>query len=121
MVTNLPTTIKEDSAEKTKLFFDTYGQAPLEFNSVDVDTTIAFFVKRGFEEDAAVAISTVILKQSKLDQIPIYQILDSVSGFEEIQLSALISEILNNNRIPTSILGYKVKVNDNGIRRNILA
>ena len=121
MATNLPITSKNDSAEATKLFFDTYGQAPLEFNSVDVDAAVNFFSKRGFAEDAALSVSTVILKQAKLENIPVTQILDSLSGFQEIQISALVSEILNNNRVPTSILGFKTTVDNRNIVRNILA
>ena len=121
MATNLPQVTRQDSAEFTKLFFDTYGQAPLEFNAVDVDATINFFIKRGFAEDAALSVSTVILKQAKLDGTPVTQILDSLTGFEEIQISALVSEILNNNRVPTSILGFKTTVDNRNIIRNILA
>lgn len=121
MATNLPQPTRQDSAEFTKLFFDTYGQAPLEFNAVDVDATINFFIKRGFAEDAALSVSTVILKQAKLDGISVTQILDSLTGFEEIQISALVSEILNNNRVPTSILGFKTTVDNRNIIRNILA
>jgi hypothetical protein len=120
MATNLPRPVKEDSAEFTKLFFDTYGQAPLEFNSVDVDACINFFVKRGFDQDAALSVATVILKQAKLEATPVGQILDSLTGFQEIQISALVSEILNNNRVPTSALGFKTVVDNRNIVRNIL-
>jgi hypothetical protein len=41
--TNLPARIIQDSAAGTKLFFDNYGQEPLEFNATDVNATIAFF------------------------------------------------------------------------------
>ena len=40
--TNLPPSVKEDSAAATKLFFDTYGQEPLEFAANDVTV----FLKR---------------------------------------------------------------------------
>jgi hypothetical protein len=40
--TNLPAVEINDSAARTKLFFDTYGQEALEFNATEVDATINF-------------------------------------------------------------------------------
>lgn len=108
MATNLPIETKEDSAAGTKLYFDSYGEEPLEFNSNDVDAATTFFRKAGFDEDAALVVSMTLLKQAKLDSIPIYQILDTIGGFESLALSRLVGEILNNNRIPTSTLGFRV-------------
>jgi hypothetical protein len=105
--TNLPAKIIEDSAAGTKLFFDSYGQAPLEFNANDVNSTIAFFRSKGFELDAAQTVSTVLLKQAKLDGTPIFQILDSLSGVDSLGLSQLVGEVLNNNRTPSSTLGFR--------------
>ena len=48
-----------------------------------------------------------LLKQAKLDSIPIYQILDTIKGFNELEISQLVGEILNNNRVPTSTLGFR--------------
>jgi len=105
--TNLPPVEKQDSARATKLFFDTYGEAPLEFNAVDIDATIGFFSKRGFGNEAAVIVSATLLKQAKIDNIPIFKLLDSLKQFDGLQLSTLIGEILNNNRSPTSVLGFR--------------
>jgi hypothetical protein len=105
--TNLPAQIKQDSAAGTKLFFDSYGQAPLEFNADDVNATIAFFRSKGFELDAAQTVSTVLLKQAKLDGTPIFQILDSLTGFDNLGLSQVVGEVLNNNRTPSSTLGFR--------------
>jgi len=41
--TNLPEKAIQDSAARTRVFFDTYGQEPLQFNATEVDTTIGFF------------------------------------------------------------------------------
>jgi hypothetical protein len=105
--TNLPARIIQDSAAGTKLFFDNYGQAPLEFNANDVNSTIAFFRQKGFELDAAQTVATVLLKQAKLDDTPIFKILDSLTGFDSLGLSQIVGEILNNNRTPTSTLGFR--------------
>ncbi len=121
MATNFVKETVGDSADPTKLFFDTYGIAPLEFNSVDFDSAISFFKTRGFEEDAAIVTASTLLKQAKLDNISVQKLLDSLSGFTGLQISALVGEILNNNRSPISTLGYRVR---NGktdlITRNVL-
>lgn len=106
-LTNLPPADKKDSARATKLFFDTYGEAPLELNAVDIDAAISFFSKRGFGDEAAVIVSATLLKQAKLDNVPIFKLLDSLTQFDGLQLSILIGEILNNNRSPTSVLGFR--------------
>jgi hypothetical protein len=119
--TNLPSQQVEDSAAGTKLFFNNYGQETLEFNANDVNSTVSFFEKNGFEKDAALVVSTVLLKQAKLDGTPIYKILQSLEQFDGLSLSQVVGEILNNNRTPTSTLGFRtpnIKVTQS---RNIAA
>ena len=119
--TNLPSQLIEDSGAGTKLFFNNYGEEPLEFNANDVNSTVSFFESKGFEKDAALVVSTVLLKQAKLDATPIYQILQSLKQFNGLELSQVVGEILNNNRTPTSTLGFRtpdVKVTQS---RNIVA
>lgn len=107
--TNLPEYIKQDSAAGTKLFFDSYGQEPLEFHANEVDGAIGFFTKRGFDQDTAVVIATVILKQAKLDGIPVFKFLDGLNNFNTSELNILVGEILNNNRPATSTLGFRTE------------
>ena len=119
---NLPTPPKEDSGAATKLFFDTYGQDPLEFNSNEVDAAIGFFTSRGFDSDAASGTASVLLKQAKIDSIPVFKLLDTLKTLTGIQLSALVGEILNNNRGPNSTLGFRVVgVEKQNQTRNIFA
>ena len=105
--TNLPPQQIEDSAAGTKLFFDSYGQSPLEFNANDVNVTLAFFENKGFGVESARVLSATLLKQAKLDDTPISKILDSLKGTDQLQLSQLVGEILNNNRAPISTLGFR--------------
>ena len=122
MSTSLPTQAKEDSAAATKLFFDTYGKNPLEFNATEVDAAVGFFASRGFDPDAATSTALVLLKQAKTDEIPVFKILDTLKTLTGIQLSALVGEILNNNRGPSSTLGFKVvSVEKQNQTRNIFA
>ena len=121
MATNLPQTPIDDSAAATKLFFDTYGQQPLEFNANDVDACISFFTQKGFDQDSALVISTVLLKQAKIDGTPIFKILDTLKENNSIELSQLVGQILNNNRVPTSTLGFRTSEVKPNQTRNISA
>lgn len=106
--TNLPYVVPNDNATGTKLYFDQYGQVPLEFSGSDVDAVIGFFKSKGFGEQAAQTTSMVLLKQAKIDDMPIFTLLDTLRNFEKLQLSLLVGEILNNNRSNSSTLGFKV-------------
>lgn len=119
---SLPTTAIPDSANGTKLFFDNYGNQPLEFSANEVAASIAFFEARGFARDAAEITAQVLLKQAKLDATPVFKILDTLKVLDGVQISALVAEILNNNRSATSTLGYRVTaVDKQNQTRNILA
>jgi hypothetical protein len=121
MATNLPAQPIEDSAAATKLYFENYGEAALEFPSNDVTAAISFFQQAGFDLDAASTAASVILRQAKIDGTPIFQILDTLKSFTGISLGQIVAEILNNNRVSTSLLGYRTSdVKPNQIR-NIAA
>ena len=121
MATNLPIPGSSvDSASATKLFFDSYGQEPLQFNASEVDATVSFFKSKGFDDDAAQVTAATLLKQAKIDGTPIFKILDTLTGFDHLDLSSLVGEVLNNNRTSTSTLGFRTSpVVPNQIR-NIL-
>jgi len=119
--TNLPDKPIEDSGAATKLFFDSYGESPLEFKAVEVDACINFFRSKGFADEAAIVVAAALLKQAKLDNLPIYSVLDSLGGFDSLQLSTLVGEILNNNRVPTSTLGFRTTPVRPNQTRNIIA
>ena len=106
--TNLPYTVPNDSAAGTKLYFDQYGDVPLEFPGAEVDAVIGFFKSKGFGEQAAQTTSMVLLKQAKIDNMQVFKLLDTLKNFEGLQLSTLVGEILNNNRSNSSTLGFKV-------------
>ena len=120
-MSSLPVPTKQDSAAGTKLFFDRYGQQPLEFSANEVTAAIAFFQSRGFEDDAAILTAQVLLKQAKVDGIPVFKIIDTLTTFNGVQISAIVAEILNNNRVPTSLLGYRTSDVKPNQTRNIAA
>lgn len=106
-IINLPPVEKSDSAAATKLFFDSYGQQPLEFSANEVNATIGFFLSKGFEEDAAKVTAATLLRQAKLDNVKIFELLDQFKELEGLELSSLIAQILNRYRLNTSTLGYR--------------
>ncbi len=121
MATNLPPRVIEDSAAGTKLYFDRYGETPMEFSANDVTLAVTFFERVGFDNDAANTVAMTLLRQAKIDGTPIGQILDSLKGFSAMSLSQLVGEILNNNRISTSILGFRTTDVKPNQTRNISA
>ena len=122
MRTNLPPINTEDSASATKLFFDEYGQAPLEFNANDVEASIGFFQGLGFDRDAAETTAAVILRQAKFENMPVFQLLDTLKTLDGTKLNALVGEILNNNIPSSSALGFKAATAEDILKkRNIAA
>ena len=123
MRTNLPPIESNtDSAAKTKLFFDEYGQAPLEFPANDVEAAIGFFMSNGFDRDAAEITASVVLRQAKFENMPVFELIDQLKVMDGVKLSALVGEISNNNRPSSSALGYKAANSDDQFKtRNIAA
>jgi hypothetical protein len=93
MSTNLPPAEFNDSAHATKLFFDSYGREPLEFNANEVGAAQAFFESKGFDRDAAALTAAVLLKQARLDEITVFDLLDKLTGLNSVQLSSIVAEI----------------------------
>ena len=49
------------------------------------------------------------------------KVLDDITGLEQLEISALVAEVLNNNRPATSTLGYRTPVEDVSKQRNVSA
>jgi hypothetical protein len=64
----------------------------------------------------------IIKKQAKKDGYNPMQILDTLKGIDNVEISALVSEILNYNRVKTSFLGYARGFEPHyEVQRNVLA
>jgi hypothetical protein len=110
-----------DSAGEVKEFYNKYFSKQVNFTSNEVDSCVGFFEKRGFGKSSAVSTSVAILQQAKLEGTPVYTILDTLRGLDEVQLSRLVTTILNVNRSKSSQLGFKVEPqNPSKEQRNIL-
>lgn len=116
---NIPVSTSQNSTVQA---FDSLTSAPLELNASVLAAMTGYFSSRGFGDVAAESISITIIRQAKKDNYNPIQILDTLKGLDDVQLSGLVSEILNYNRFKTSSLGYAQKFQTNSeIQRNILA
>jgi hypothetical protein len=116
---NLPVATPQD---QTVQAFDAYYSLPVEINSSVLAAMKGYFTNRGFAEVAAESISVTIIRQAKQDGYNPMQILDTLKGLDSVQLSSLVSEILNYNRFKSSNLGYAQQFRPHPeVQRNILA
>lgn len=113
--------VTKGSDTDTRLFFDRYLTKSISLNSNDLDSVVGFFKKRNFDENAATAVSIVLLNQAKLDKVPIYKLIDTLNDLTDLKLSVIVAEVLNYNRTKTSSLGFKRDLDKNKReRRNIV-
>lgn len=104
--TNIET--NTDSNKETRLLFDRFFQKEISFSSNQVDSVIGFFRSRGFDELASISVAAVLLQQAKLDNVNVFELLDTLKFLDKIQLSNLVTAILNNSRSKLSKIGYRV-------------
>lgn len=101
--------------------FDAYYTQPLELSANVLAAMTGFFTSRGFESVAAESITVLIMKQAKKDGYNPMEILDTLKGLADVEISALVAEIVNYNRFKTSALGYAMKFEPNNeVLRNII-
>lgn len=119
-LSNLP--VEKPQYESTIQAFDAYYSRPLELDANVYAAMKGYFTNRGFEDVAAESITIIIMKQAKADNYKPMQILDTLKGLNDSELSALVAEILNYNRLKTSSLGVAQPFTPNfEVSRNILA
>jgi hypothetical protein len=142
MTTNLPIIQQSFNSDyQATVLLSNTGQVAMEFAATDYDMTISFFMSQGFDIDAASVVANSILIQAKKGYVysvsdtgsisiiqgntgptPVFKILDTlkiVSG--GLQMSTLVGSILNSDRGPTSVLGYKQQRDNSKISRNVAA
>ena len=105
--TNLPPKEKDNLDKTIDKLTKTQYQEEYQFNVGEYDSTVAFFVKRGFNRTSAESTAYVILSQAKIDSVRPQEIIDKLSGASEVQLSELITIVLNANRYKSSRLGVR--------------
>jgi hypothetical protein len=117
MASNLP----QQSAGDVKNFFDNLIKNEVTFPAAEIDATVGFFLKRGFDQTSANATSIVLLSQARNDGVPVFSLVDKLKGLTDLQLTQVIAQVLNAEREGTSLLGYRVETVVNTYEaRNIL-
>jgi hypothetical protein len=116
---NIPVTKATNSTVQA---FDSYYSQPIEIDSTTLAAITGYFTNRDFGEVAAESIAVTIIRQAKQDGYNPMQILDTLRGLDDVELSALVSELLNYNRFRSSSLGVAQPFRTNPeVARNIIA
>jgi hypothetical protein len=108
MAYNLPSKISDDSSQEVKSFFDKYFRQQITFPSNQIDIVLGFFLKRGWDLEAARSTAIVLLTQSKIDNVEVMELLDTIKTLNDAQLSNVVTQVLNAYREKTSTLGFKL-------------
>ena len=105
--TNLPPKQKDELDKTVEKLTTSNYETEYQFNVGEYDSTIAFFVKRGFSRTAAESTAYAIMSQAKIDDIKPQEIIDKLTYADPALLSELITIILNANRYKSSRLGVR--------------
>ena len=106
---NTGTTFNKSNSDDQRKFFNNYFKTEINYNASEVDAVIGYFLKRGFDKLAAINTSSVILQQASIDEVPFFELLDTLNGIDDVQLNNVLAQILNLNRQKTSMLGFRSK------------
>jgi hypothetical protein len=101
----------EITKSNDKLFFSELNRDSLSFNDQEVDSVINYFLKRGFDDVAAVNTALILLRQAGEDKVKVFTLIDLLKGLNDVQLSEVIAQIINTNRTKTSSIGYIFNIN----------
>ena len=97
------------STEPTPEYYKNFFETDISYNPEEIDATIGYFLKRGFDKIAAINTASILLQQAKIDKLNVQQLLDTLSGVTDVQLSVIVAQILNINRSKTSAIGFAKK------------
>jgi hypothetical protein len=121
LYTNLPPKQENELDKTIETLTTTNYQTDYEFNPADYDAAIGFFVKKGFNRIAAESTAYAILAQAKIDAVNPQEILDKLISASPIQLSEVMTIILNANRYKSSRLGVRKSLTTTEtVSRNII-
>ena len=119
MITNLP--IEASTEVEIKQFFDKYYTNEVTFPSAEIDSVVAFFQRRNFDLTSARTTAIVLLNQARIDNVNVFELLDTLKSFPAVQLNQIVAQVINSYRQQTSLIGFRVAVPENVYEiRNIL-
>jgi hypothetical protein len=118
---NIPITKIQDSADGTRYAIENFYGTNMPINASTLDALVGFFTSAGFNKISAETITNVLLYQAQIDGYNPMEVIENIKGLSGIELTALVTEILNFNRYKTSVLGLSVVYNTpSQISREIL-
>jgi len=121
MINNLPSADAVDSSGEVKQFFDKFFVHEVSFPSNQIDAVLGFFLKRGFDVNSARSTGIVLLNQARLDNVNVFELIDTLKTLTDVQLSQVVAQVLNEYREKVSVLGYRIApIADSFESRNIL-
>ena len=120
MLTNIPFEVPKSSSDATIKNLRNFHTVQTQLDNNVLTAMIGYLEKNGFINGSAETISIAILTQAKKDGYNAMQLLDTLKTLDGVELSAVVAEILNYNRLKTSSLGIiqQILPVDN-VRRNI--
>lgn len=104
MQSNNPEKLELDD---TQIIFNNYFKDQVSYNANDVNAVVSYFLKRGFDRISAINTAAIFLQQAKIDNVPVFTLLDTLKGFNDVEINNIISQILNLYRPKTSVIGFK--------------
>lgn len=117
-----PATATASSSDLTNKALSQYNDVPIELDHNVMTAMIGMLENRGFSSDSAESISITVMVQARRDGYNPMTVLESMKKLGENDLSQLLSEILNYNRLKTSVLGSVQKITPvDNVKRNIVA
>lgn len=96
-----------ENKDITTEFFNNFYNLDISYNASEVDAVIGYFLKRGFQQVSAVNTAGILLQQAKIDDLNVQELIDTLKGVTDVQLSLIVAQILNFNREKTSVLGFR--------------
>ena len=113
--TNLPPKDQSELDKTIEKLKTTNYETEYEFNAGEYDSAV------GFSRISAESTAYVIMAQAKIDNIKAQEILDKLSGADDLLLNELITIILNANRYKSSRLGVRQNLTTKEtVSRNII-
>ena len=118
--TSLPPKDKK-SEQRVVEFFDNYFTKPIQVSANDYDAVVGVFSKRNFDKVAAASVGQALLTQAKIDNVNVFELVDTLKGLSEVQLSKVVAQVLNFQRNKSSTIGFKISPTfEYGERRNVV-
>jgi hypothetical protein len=88
-------------------YFSGINGQTFSFNAGEYDAVVGFFSSKGFSANSSSTLAYLIMSQAKIDNVPVFKILDTFDSLTVLQLNETVAEIINLNRYKTSVIGFK--------------